>query len=148
MKCSSFLLIRLFPGGSVGKEIRLQCFRHRRRMFDPWVWKIPWRRAWQPTLVFLPGESYGQRSLTGYSPWGHRESDTTEAAEHMRTVKSTWLSESSRGSSPFHSCPILWGFLGKTLIWTVFPFPKSYSWRTSSCMWDFCLHSVLGSDQI
>ena len=40
--------------------------------FDPWVRKIPWRRAWQPTLVFLPGESHGQRSLMGYSPWGHR----------------------------------------------------------------------------
>ena len=46
--------------------------------FDPWVWKIPWRRAWQPTLVFLPRESHGQRSLAGYSPWGHKESDTTE----------------------------------------------------------------------
>ena len=41
--------------------------------------KIPWSRAWQPTPVFLPGESYGQRSLVGYSPWGHKESDTTEA---------------------------------------------------------------------
>ena len=40
--------------------------------------KIPWRRAWQPTPVFLPGESYGQRSLAGYSPWGHKELDTTE----------------------------------------------------------------------
>ena len=46
---------------------------------DPWVWKIPWRRAWQPSSVFLPGESHGQRSLTGYSPQGHQESDTTEA---------------------------------------------------------------------
>ena len=40
--------------------------------------KIPWRRAWQPTPVFLPGESYGQRSLVGYSPWGRKESDMTE----------------------------------------------------------------------
>ena len=40
--------------------------------FDPWVGKIPWRRAWQPTPVFLPGESHGQRSLVGYSPWGRR----------------------------------------------------------------------------
>ena len=40
--------------------------------------KIPWRRAWQPTPVFLPGESHGQRSLAGCSPWGHKESDTTE----------------------------------------------------------------------
>ena len=45
---------------------------------DPWVGKIPWRRAWQPTLVFLPGESHGQRSLVGYSPWGCKESDMTE----------------------------------------------------------------------
>ena len=41
--------------------------------------KIPWRRKWQLTPVFLPGESHGQRSLVGYSPWGHKESDTTEA---------------------------------------------------------------------
>ena len=41
--------------------------------------KIPWRRKWQCTLVFLPGESHGQRSLAGYSPWGHRELDMTEA---------------------------------------------------------------------
>ena len=46
--------------------------------FDPWVEKILWRRTWLPTPVFLPGESYGQRSLVGYSPWGHIESDTTE----------------------------------------------------------------------
>ena len=39
---------------------------------------IPWRRKWQPTPVFLPGESHGQRSLVGYSPQGHKESDTTE----------------------------------------------------------------------
>jgi len=38
--------------------------------FSPWVGKIPWRRAWQPTPVFLPGESHGQRSLVGYRPWG------------------------------------------------------------------------------
>ena len=46
--------------------------------FDPWVRKIPWRREWQPTLVFLPGEFFGQRSPVGYSPWGQKESDTTK----------------------------------------------------------------------
>ena len=46
--------------------------------FHPWVRKIPWRREWQPTLVFLPEESYGQKSLVGYSPWSHKESDMTE----------------------------------------------------------------------
>ena len=45
---------------------------------EPWVGKIPWRRAWQPTPVFLPGESHGQRSLVSYSPWGRKELDTTE----------------------------------------------------------------------
>ena len=50
-----------------------------RRGFDLWVGKIPWRRAWQPSPVFLPGESNGHRSLVGYSPWGHKELDTTEA---------------------------------------------------------------------
>ena len=44
---------------------------------DPWVGKIPWRRKWQPTPVFVPGESHGQRSLAGYSPWGRTESDRT-----------------------------------------------------------------------
>ena len=46
--------------------------------FDPWVGKISWRRQGQPTPVFLPGESHGWRSLVGCSPWGHKESDTTE----------------------------------------------------------------------
>ena len=47
--------------------------------FNPWVRKIPWRRAWQPTPLFLPGESHGQRSLAGYNPWGRRELDVAEA---------------------------------------------------------------------
>ena len=42
-------------------------------------WEDPWRKAWQPTPVFLPGESHGQRSLVGCSPWGRKESDLTEA---------------------------------------------------------------------
>ena len=63
-----------FPGGSVVKESVCQCRRHG---FDPWVRKIPWRRKWQPTPVFLPGKSHGQRSLEDYSPWGCKESDMT-----------------------------------------------------------------------
>ena len=51
------------------KESPCQC---RRRGFNPWVRKIPWRRKWQPTLVFLPGNFLGQRSSAGYSPWGHK----------------------------------------------------------------------------
>ena len=53
----------------------LQCGRPR---FDPWVGKIPWRRKRQPTPVFMPGKSHGPSSLVSYSPWGRKESDTTE----------------------------------------------------------------------
>ena len=56
------------PGGTC------QCRRCKRHRFNPWVGKIPWRRKWQPTPVFLPGKSHGQRSLVGYSPWGRKES--------------------------------------------------------------------------
>ena len=52
----------------------------KRLRFHPWVGKIPWRRAWQSTPVSLPGESHGQRSLAGYSPLGHTESDLTEVS--------------------------------------------------------------------
>ena len=50
--------------------------RLKRHRLDPWVGKMPWRRKWQPTLVFLPEESHGQRSLVGYGPWGRRVSWT------------------------------------------------------------------------
>ena len=65
---------RGFPGGASGKEPSFQCRGYKRHMFDPWIGKIPWRRAWQSTPVFLPGDQ-GQRSLAGYSPWGHKGSD-------------------------------------------------------------------------
>ena len=57
-----------FPGGASGKEPAYQCRRHKRHRFNPWVGKIPWRKAWKPTPVFLHGECPGQRSLVGYSP--------------------------------------------------------------------------------
>ena len=56
----------------------------RRPRFDPWVGNIPWKRKWQPTPVFLPGESHGQRSLAGYSAQGHKESDMTEQLHRKR----------------------------------------------------------------
>ena len=61
-----------------GKEAACQC---RRLAFNPWVGKIPWRRAWQPTPVFLPGESQGQRSLADWGPWGRKELDTTKHSQ-------------------------------------------------------------------
>ena len=62
--------------GAGGKEPACQHRRHRRHRFHPWVRKIPWRRRWQPTPVFFPGDSHGQRRLVGYSPYGPKESDT------------------------------------------------------------------------
>ena len=59
------------------QRICLLVRRHKRSEFDPWVGKIPWSRKWQPTPIFLPGKSPGQRSLVGYSPWDHTESDMT-----------------------------------------------------------------------
>ena len=71
----------------------------RRCGFDPWVGKIPWRRAQPPTPVFLPGESHGWRSLADYSPWGHKESDTTERL----TLSLSFPLVTSQGSSLAHN---------------------------------------------
>ena len=68
------IITAVFPGGSAGKGKESTC---KGLVFNPWVSKIPWRRKWQPTLVFLPGKSYEQRSLAGYRPWDCKESDTT-----------------------------------------------------------------------
>ena len=68
----------MLPRWFSGERICLQRRRGRRCGFDPGVRKIPCRRAWQPTLVFLSVEFHGQRSLVGYRPWGHKESDMTE----------------------------------------------------------------------
>ena len=57
--------------------------QYRRPGFDPWVGKIPWGRERLPAPVCLPGESHGQRSLAGYSPWGHKESDITDNTQKM-----------------------------------------------------------------
>ena len=72
-----------FPSdGASDKEPACKCRRHR---FNPWVRKIPWRTKWQPTPVSLPGESYGQRSLAGYSLWG-RKSQTRLSIQHTQNV--------------------------------------------------------------
>ena len=75
-----------FPGGSDGKESTCNAGE---LGLVPGLVKIPWRRTWQPTPVFLPGEAHGQRSLAGCSPWGRKESDTTE---RLSTPWLEWLS--------------------------------------------------------
>ena len=75
---------RGYPKGVLLRRISLVvqkvdiCLQCRRPKFNPWVEKMPWRREWLHTPIFLPGEFHGQRSPEGYSPWGCKESDTTE----------------------------------------------------------------------
>ena len=61
-----------------GKEPICHCRRHKRQGFNPWAGKMPWRRSWQPTPAFLPGESHGWKSLENYSLWTGKESDMTK----------------------------------------------------------------------
>ena len=83
------LTYRGFLSGSevLIKESSCQSRRYRKCGFNHWVRKIPWRRKWLSTPVFLPGKSHEQRSLAGYSPWGGKESNTTEQPSTITTVK-------------------------------------------------------------
>ena len=90
-----------FPSGSRGKKksICLECGRPR---FNPWVGKIPWRRKWQPTLVFLPGKSYGQRNLVGCSPHDCRVRHDLVTKLHQQLPPSSALSHRAfSGFNPF-----------------------------------------------
>ena len=73
------------PRSTSGKRTHLPMQRPKRHKFSPWVGKIPWSRKWQPTPVFFPGKSHGQRSLAGYSPWGYKYADTTEKSTRVHT---------------------------------------------------------------
>ena len=79
-----------FSSGS-GVRIHLQCRRCERGGLDLWVGKIPWRRKWQPTAVFLLGGSHGRRSLAGYSLWGHRVRHNWALHTHVGSAHSGCL---------------------------------------------------------
>ena len=84
----NFLLLR--KASLVAQMVK--CLQCRRPGFDPWVGKIPWRRKWQPTPVLWPGKSHGRRSLVGYCPWGHKDSDRIERLHfHFHFIKEAWL---------------------------------------------------------
>ena len=82
MKIEKIFIIKNNDYYSLFTRVCLQC---RRPWFDSWVWKIPWRRKWQPSPVFLPGEFQGQRNLVGYRPWCFKESDITGQLTHTNT---------------------------------------------------------------
>ena len=81
------VLFPCFPGSSENKP----CLQCQGPGFNPWVRKIPWRRKWQPTPVLLPRKSHGWRSLVGYSPCGHKESDMTERLHFTSLVLFTLI---------------------------------------------------------
>ena len=85
-------VIRGFPGGTSGKEPACQCRRQERHSFNPWVGKIPWRRAWQPTLAFLPGEPPGQ---------------SREATVHRVTQSQTQLKHLSLHAHIYHLASVI-----------------------------------------
>ena len=83
---------RVFPGGSVVKNVPPNTMRLRRCEFDPWVRKIPWGRKWQSTPVFLPGKSHEQRILVGCSPRGSKRVRHDQVTEHAHTHESKIIS--------------------------------------------------------
>ena len=86
------------PWSLSGQESACQC---RRPGFDPRIGKISWRRKWQPTPVFLPGKSHGQRSLAGYDPWGHRR------------VRLDWVTKTTANNGNFNDTQYNWTVIKK-----------------------------------
>ena len=91
---------------SDSKSICLQCGRPG---FNPWDRRISWIRKWQRSPVFLPGKSHGRRSLVGYSPWGHKESDRTEQLHfhfHIQLINRQVTQQSFKSFNSFKSSPL------------------------------------------
>ena len=125
--------------------------KNRPAMRETWVrslcWEDPWRRAWQPIPVFLPGESRGQRSLVGYSPWGRKELDTTERLTLLLFTYYYYMSDSRLGvidqGAPRSLGACSWTRTSKTVeVQSVFQGPKiclgrqidsSALWRMHAC---------------
>ena len=113
-----WLLMRLimgFSSGTSGKEPACQFRRHKRLGFDPWVGKIPWRRARIPAPVFLPGESHGQRSLAGYG---------VLLLSHFSSVR---LFDPIDGSPP--GSPVPGTLQARTLEWVAISFSNAWTWK-------------------
>ena len=88
-------------GGASGKESACQCRKHNWWRFDLWVGKIPWWRDWQPTPVFLPEESHGQRSLVTV----HNAAKIGHSWTHTYLTQTLWLEWRKEWSSPLIRCP-------------------------------------------
>ena len=113
--------------------------------FDPWVSKVTWRRAWQPTPVLLPEESHAQRSLVGYSPWGCKESYMTEQLNWGGTFSIPGLRSSPGGD---HGNPLQYSCLKNLMhrgAWraTVHSVAKNWhDWSDLACTHAY-MHKIL-----
>ena len=113
----------MLPRWRGGKESACQSWR---RGFDPWVGKIPWRRAWQPTPVFLPGEFHGQRRIAGYSLWGHNRVRHNLASKQQPCDHVKSLSRVRLFATPCivtYQAPLSMGFYRQEY-WSGLPFPS------------------------
>ena len=131
----SLLYILGCPRWCSSKELTCQFRRCKRHGFNPWLRKIPWSRKWQPTPVFLPGKPHRQSSGVGYSPWGCKESDTTEwlSTHTTYSILTDYLCSWSSYFPFFSSCivplePPLCVLCGNhnTAAWTWAPAVMSY----------------------
>ena len=93
-----------------GRESSCHC---RRPRFNPCIRKIPWRRKWQPTPVFLPGKSCGQRSLAGYSPWGRKR------------VRPSWVTQQQQTTHTYYKCRALHWYVSVCFFLSTKEIPKS-----------------------
>ena len=104
VKCKYYPLLQGLPRWLSGKEPACRFRRLKRHGLNSCIGKIRWRRKWQPTPVFLPRESYGQRSLAGYSPQGCTKSDATEATQHTHILYYVRHERMSQGLWPRSQC--------------------------------------------
>ena len=123
-----------FPGGTSGKELACQCRRHERRKFYTWVGKIPWRRACQPTAVLLPGESHGQRSLAGYSPWGWRRVRQDCVTKHTKAFWTMVLGSNPLKGIENESCEAALSYICEFFHWNIWPAGRSQTFYMEFCL--------------
>ena len=142
MSCSIFqvaLCGQGFPSGSMGKESSCQCRSRRKHRFAPRVRKIPWRKEWQPTPIFLPRESHGQRRLAGHSPWGRQS--RTQLSMYALCGQGTKTEAKTTGTCPTHFLSFCflncWLLSPGEIIWAIL-----IVWLLKSSCFNLCFSSL------
>ena len=119
LETDQFFTYMGFPTWLSSKESACQYSRHRRHEFSPWIKKIPWRRQCQPTPVFLPGKSHGQRGLVGYRAWGHK-SQTWLTLRSTHATRNFGINLTSIAMTPIWHKPLISLSVLNVCWWTSF----------------------------